>query len=436
VASEDSGTRRVPAGDSFATLLTLHSVRLVCAAGPDRGREWVVESATARIGTAEAVDVRLSDPAISRVHALLRKTASGWMVDDQASTNGLFVDGVRVASAYLEQGSRLRLGATTLQFTPREQEILARPSRADRFGGVLGASQRMRELFGVLERVAPLDLSVLLAGPTGSGKGALARAIHAASPRRAGRFLVLDCANLQGDLVRAELFGHERGAFTGADQARPGVFEAAAGGTVFIDEIGELPLDLQPRLLRALEDREVCRLGSLRPVAVDVRVLAATHRVLRALVREGKFREDLYFRLCVVELEVPPLAGRAGDVPLLAAHLIDQMGHGARLPLAPAVLEALARHSWPGNVRELRNALERGVALAGPGPLGPEHLQLQLHLAADGPVQSEDAALAVAEKEAVVRALGESAGNRTRAARKLGIAVTTLRRKMREYGLE
>lgn len=427
-------TRRVPSGDAFATLLTLHSVRLSCTEGPDKGRDWVIDVDSARLGSGNTVDIRLSDAAVSRVHAQVRRSPEGWLAEDLGSTNGVFVDGVRVKSGFLKMKSLIRLGTTTLRFHPREQDLLAPPSREPRFGGVLGRSPVMLELFGVLERVAPLRISVLLSGPTGSGKGALARAIHQASPRRDKPFIVIDCANLHGELIGSALFGHVRGAFTSADSARAGAFEAASGGTVFIDELGELSPELQPRLLRVLEDREVTRLGAQQPVPVDVRVVAATHRDLKRMVREQRFREDLFFRMCVVEAEVPPLARRPEDIPLLVSHFLEDLDASDRLPLEPEVVDALRSHGWPGNVRELRNTIERGLALAGPEPLRPEHLHLAPPV--DRSIRVPDGSMAEAERDAVARALREHGGNRTRAARALNIAVTTLKRKMRAFGLE
>ena len=315
--------------------------------------------------------------------------------------------------------------------------------------GLVGQSDTARELFAIARRVAGLMVTVVITGPTGSGKGALARAIHRAGPRAQKPFAVVDCGNLDPTLVRAELFGHEKGAFTGADQARPGVFEAAQGGTVFIDEIGELPLDLQPRLLRVLEDREVQRLGAAQPVPVDVRILAATNRDLPALVAAGKFREDLYFRLNVVELRVPPLHERRADVPELAAHFLRQCGAPDRLPLAPPVLEVLTRHTWPGNVRELRNAIERALAMAGDDPLAPAHFRPTAPPSTPAAPRAErdpaelappstpgGSPLDAAEAQVIAEVHRRHGGNRTRMAAELGIALTTLRRKLRQYGLE
>ncbi|MBI4864069.1 MAG: sigma 54-dependent Fis family transcriptional regulator [Candidatus Riflebacteria bacterium] len=436
-------TQDAPRGDSLGRVLTLDVCRLVCVAGPDRGREWTVEAGGARIGTHESSEVRIDDPTVSRHHALVKRTAQGWLVEDRDSRNGVLLDGVPVRSGYLRPDSVLTLGTTQLRCSPREKTVLLQPSDGRTFHGVVAASPSMRDVIGMLQRVAPLGLSILLTGPTGTGKGVLARAVHRASPRNDRPFEVLDCANVDENLIRAELFGHEKGAFTGADQARPGIFETAAGGTLFIDEIGELPLDLQPRLLKVLEDREIRRLGSQKSIPVDVRIVAATHRDLGQLVRDGRFREDLLYRLCVVEIAVPPLARRREDVEPLALHFLTTWGCLDRLPLSGQVLARLSAHDWPGNVRELRNVLERAVALAGPGPMAVDHLVLAAPAPAEDrpapatePVFGVSGALDLVEREAIIEALAEMNGNKAAAARKLGVAITTLRRKMEKFGLE
>ncbi|MAC29015.1 MAG: sigma-54-dependent Fis family transcriptional regulator [Sandaracinus sp.] len=240
-----------------------------------------------------------------------------------------------------------------------------------------GASPAMAEAFSLLERVAPTDLGVLLLGETGTGKELAARGLHGASGRGEGPFVVVDCGAIQPNLIESELFGHEKAAFTGADRLRVGAFEAADGGTVFLDEIGELPLSLQPKLLRVLERREVQRLGSSSPRTVDVRLVAATHRDLAGMVRDGGFREDLYFRLAEMEVRLPPLRDRAGDVALLAERILAELAEVQEDEPKGISAEALARleaHPWPGNVRQLRNVLRRAAVMASGPTLGPEDL--------------------------------------------------------------
>jgi transcriptional regulator with GAF, ATPase, and Fis domain len=244
---------------------------------------------------------------------------------------------------------------------------------------MLGTSSSMREIFAVVERTAPTDLTVLITGETGTGKELVARAIHESSGQRAAQpFVVLDCASIPATLIESALFGHERGAFTGADQRRSGHFEQANGGTIFLDEIGELDLSLQPRLLRVLERKEVRRVGASEPISVDARILAATNRDLRAAVQAGTFREDLYYRLSTVLITLPPLRARRHDIPLLAQHFLDVIAHrrGLGLSFLDDAWSHLRSYSWPGNVRELRNVVERAAELAVESTIGVEDLRL------------------------------------------------------------
>jgi DNA-binding NtrC family response regulator len=285
---------------------------------------------------------------------------------DLDSTNGTFLGGHRITGASVTPGVMVGVGQTVLRFEILDGDLAEPVSRSDRFGPVLARSLRMRRLFAIAERVAPTDASVLIEGETGTGKGLLAEAIHEASPRAHGPFVVVDCAAIPHALVESELFGHELGAFTGARQQRVGLFEAASGGTVFLDEIGELPIDLQPKLLRALEKREVRRVGSHTPIPVDVRVIAATNRDLRREVNAGSFRSDLWYRLNTVRLVVPPLRERREDIPLLVAHFYKQMApDGAAHPSAELV-SVMQRGNWRGNVRELASAVERSLVFDDP----------------------------------------------------------------------
>ena len=253
------------------------------------------------------------------------------------------------------------MGRTELSFTPADEVIDVEPSQADHFENLVGNSVAMREVFGLLERVAPTDLTVLITGETGTGKELASRAVHTLK-RSGGPLVVFDCGAAPENLIESELFGHNRGAFTGAIEARPGVFEMAHGGTIFLDEIGELPLELQPKLLRVLEQREVRRVGANQTKSIDVRVVAATNRNLREEVDRGRFREDLYYRLAVVEMGMPPLRDRAEDLPMLALQLLERSPHnGAVKTIDPAVLEVFEAYHWPGNVRELSNVIERAL---------------------------------------------------------------------------
>jgi DNA-binding NtrC family response regulator len=311
---------------------------------------------------------------------------------------------------------------------------------------IAGESAAIRALRRSVAQVAPLDSTVLLTGETGVGKGLVARALHRASPRRSGAFVHADCASLSSSLIESELFGHERGAFTGAEVRRAGRFERAARGTIFLDEIGELEPRLQALLLRVLQDREYERVGGSEPLVMTARVIAATSRDLRREVHDGRFRADLYFRLCVIHLEIPPLRARPEDLPALVRCGLARVEQrlGAPPPrLAPAQLERLAACAWHGNVRELFNALER-LAIRCPGrSVGPADLEAALEgalsqppVAAGAPrdAQPEDAASAIAP-ERIASVLRATRGNVSRAARRLGIPRSTLRRRIDRYGL-
>jgi transcriptional regulator with GAF, ATPase, and Fis domain len=304
-------------------------------------------------------DLAIDDPTVSRRHFQLARTESGLEITDLESTNGTWVSGVRVRSAIVEPGTMVRAGEVELLVAVELANVVIPPSDEERFGIAVGKSVAMRRIFGVLERIAPTQASVLLLGETGTGKDALARSIHARSKRESGPFEVVDCGAVAASLIESELFGHERGAFTGAVSARAGAFEQAAGGTLFLDEIGELAIELQPKLLRVLEAREFRRVGGNKTLTSDVRIVAATTRDLQREVARGAFREDLYFRLSVVPIQVPPLRARLDDVPLLVTRLLASLG--VDLHVGKEVLAALRGYDWPGNVRELRNVIERAA---------------------------------------------------------------------------
>jgi transcriptional regulator with GAF, ATPase, and Fis domain len=303
----------------------------------------------------------LTDDTVSRHHCELSRGPDGIQVRDLDSTNGTRVDGTRVREAVVQPGAVIKIGEVEIALRPSTQKVEVLPSDKSSFGGALGESLAMRSIFGVLERIAPTDGTVLLGGETGTGKEVLARAIMSQSARATKPFVIVDCGAVSYSLIESELFGHERGAFTGAVAMRQGAFELADGGTVFLDEIGELPLDVQPKLLRVLETKEFRRVGGNKTLHSNVRVIAATKRDLQREVNAGKFREDLYFRLAVVPVTVPPLRQRREDIPLLVTHMLKQAGD---LSVSADTLAALSSHDWPGNVRELRNVLERAIYMA------------------------------------------------------------------------
>jgi transcriptional regulator with GAF, ATPase, and Fis domain len=351
---ETRGTAFTPAG-SLGIVITVLSGS---SKGTTRNLAGLI-----KIGKASDNDIVLTDDTVSRHHCELQAATEGIVIRDLGSTNGTRVFGARVQEATFPPGTVFRVGEVEIALRPQQQRLEVLPSEKTSFGGAIGASIGMRTIFAVLERIAPTDATVLLEGETGTGKDVLARAIWKESPRAGGPFVVVDCGAVSYSLIESELFGHERGAFTGAVASRQGAFELADGGTLFLDEIGELPLDVQPKLLRVLETREFRRVGGNKTLHSSVRVIAATKRDLKREVGGGKFREDLYFRLAVVPVTVPPLRSRREDVAALVGHILKASDAGD-LTLSSESLQALAAHDWPGNVRELRNVLERATYMA------------------------------------------------------------------------
>ena len=353
------------------------STRAVDPARTSGGIQVVVLSGSAKgttrpvgdrlcIGKAPDNDLVLTDDTVSRHHCELLRASDGVRVRDLESTNGTKVHGARVTEAVVQPGTVLKVGEVEIVLRPFARNVEVLPSDKTWFGAAIGKSLAMRTIFGMFERIARTDATVLLEGETGTGKDVLARAIWTESTRASGPFVVVDCGAVSYSLIESELFGHERGAFTGAVASRQGAFELADHGTVFLDEIGELPLDVQPKLLRVLETREFRRVGGNRPMKSDVRVLAATKRNLQREVHAGKFREDLYFRLAVVPITVPSLRSRREDVPMLVEHILKANTVAGTEPLrvSDETMQGLMAHDWPGNVRELRNVLDRAIYLA------------------------------------------------------------------------
>ena len=318
------------------------------------------------LGNDEDADLRLDDPTVSRAHASLTLETAEVRVHDLGSTNGTWYEGARLTEALLPVGATVQVGHTRVHLRPREAELHSPKTRTS-FGEMVGQDPRMTEMFALLADVAAVDATVIVTGETGSGKELVARALHDASPRARKPFVVFDCTATPRDLVESALFGHVKGAFTGATAARDGAFRRAQGGTIFLDEIGELPLDLQPKLLRVIEGRTVQPVGGDEPHKLDLRIVCATHRDLKAEVRAGRFRADRYFRLAVVQVHLPALRERSSDIPVLARHFSRSFAEQAGKPpprLDEDGLAKVADYAFPGNVRELRNLVERALSLA------------------------------------------------------------------------
>lgn len=350
-----------------SSVLPVQSLRVEVVRGPDKGKSVVAASDTISVGTAEGNDLVLTDDTVSRYHLELRHLGSRIEIQDHGSTNGTIVGPVAVEKATIAPGTVLMLGKTGLRIEDGEtlnMEVL----QEDRLGDMRGRAPSMRKLMAQIARVAQTDASVLLIGETGVGKEVVARAVHQASPRADMPFETVDCGALSPMLVASELFGHEKGSFTGAEQQHVGAFERAHGGTLFLDEIGELPAALQASLLGALERRVFRRVGGQSPITVDVRVVCATNRDLRREVNKGTFRQDLYYRIAVVLLRIPALRDRVEDIPLLTEHFLREAGFSGPVDeiVPPEALDALKTHRWPGNVRELRNFVEAALAMGEP----------------------------------------------------------------------
>ncbi len=416
--------------------LVLKKARFVVTKGRDDRKEMVLQNPLVTIGTLPDNSLVLSDPTVSRRHASVEETAGGYLLRDLGSTNGTFLDGVRIREAYVQASSLIGLGQTQLTFSPLEERIENLRSSSDRFGDLIGASASMREVFGVLERVAPVDITVLVQGETGTGKELAARAIHNHSRRAAGPFVVFDCSAVAPSLIESELFGHEKGAFTDAVKSRQGAFELADSGTLFLDEIGELAASLQPKLLRALDQREVRRVGAEQSLKVNVRVVAATNRDLEKEVKAGRFREDLFYRLSAVQVLLPSLRRHKEDIQLIAGQLLAVISREAGKNLtdfSPEVLAALTAYSWPGNVRELKNVLERAAALCDGSRIEAKDLFLSQGKKTATFEGLSGKTLEEIEKAAIYATLGSVDGNKTEAAKVLGIAYSTLYEKMKKY---
>ena len=407
--------------------------------GPDVGRRLVIDGEAGTrvlVGQSPACALQLTDPQVSRRHAAFELEGARLRLLDLGSTNGTAANGLAVTDVFLEGGGeRIHLGETTLRVDRGEARTNIELPSATSFGRMTGASPEMRRLYPLCERLAKTSVPVIVEGETGTGKEVLAESLHARGPRANAPFIVFDCTAVPENLMESALFGHEKGAFTGATSVRRGVFERAHGGTLLIDEIGDLGLALQPKLLRAIERGEVQRVGGDRWIKVDVRVIAATRRDLDREIQEGRFRDDLFFRLAIARIELPPLRRRTGDVGVLTRKFWADLG-GDPGAFPYALIAQFEKYAWPGNVRELHNAVMRHVALgevsieddpSNPGDVGEvavAHDPVAEVLAERLPFpRARDRVLHAFERRYVEQVLGEHGGNVGKAAAASGIAL-------------
>lgn len=400
---------------------------------------------TITIGKDVSCDIPIEDKFVSAKHLKITRTNIGFHISDHHSTNGTYVGGLRIYEADIPLFTSIRIGETELTL-----ELTSDAKKESGSWGIIGRDPAIRQLLDLIERVAPSSATISIFGESGTGKELVARAIHLRSNRKDRAFIPINCAAISRELIESELFGHEKGAFTGALGFRKGAFEEADGGTLFLDEIGELPLELQPKLLRALESGEIKRVGAARPTQVDVRIVAATNRDLLAAARGGKFREDLYYRLSVIPLHLAPLRNRRNDIVAIAEHFLRIFSpKGQLIRFTPSATDRLVSHSWPGNVRELRNAVHRALLLRKGAAIDASDLSFDPEKSAslgnpssesEAPVQhvngmSLQDTLDQVERQIIEKALRRHNFNRERVAAELGVARSTLFKRLKRWGL-
>jgi DNA-binding NtrC family response regulator len=409
---------------------------------PD-GKSVTIDVDPVVVGRDEGAALVVADPEVSAFHCELRAMNEGVLVKDLGSTNGTFIGALRILEALVTSPVDLTIGGSKIQVVPTAKHRVD-VGFADRFGPLVGSSPKMRRIYGVLERVAKTPLSVLILGETGTGKELVAKALHEASDRKGGPFVVVDCGSIPPTLAESILFGHEKGSFTGASERRKGALAEADGGTLFFDELGELPIELQPKLLRAIAERQVKRVGGSQFEPIDVRIVAATRRDLGAEMNAGRFRSDLFFRIAQVRVELPSLRERVGDIPILVEEICKKVGHPGQAPAVLAWIEQrLGAHDWPGNVRELVNVASVAATLAET----PEAIDDVLTLTrADGDPSSvrqpatafseaKRASVAAFEREYFASLARQAKGNVSEMARQSGMERHHVRAYLRKYGI-
>lgn len=437
-------------------VVSLRKCQLVVIEGPSKNKKITLNKNKITIGKRDNNDFILEDKTVSRNHLEIEYASDSFILRDLNSTNGTYLNGSKVKEAYLAPGDAIKIGNSVIEFVAFDEKISIEPSPKEAFGMMVGKSRKMRQIFAILEKISPSQATVIIEGETGTGKDLVARAIHEHSTRKAQPFQVFDCSGVAPNLIESELFGHEKGSFTGAVRSRAGAFEAARGGTVFLDEIGELTLDLQPKLLRALESREIRRVGANAPTKIDVRVVSATNRNLKKEIAEGRFREDLYYRMSVVKILLPPLRERAEDIPLIVQKLLAD-GKFNKTPsgtlkvtrVEDDALKMLMRYTWPGNVRELANVIERACSFVEKDTISRSHLEFifaemgeneegteRMKIDADLPFkEAKQMIVEEFEKEYLEDLLKKHNHNLSKAAREAKVDRKHIRNLLKKYGI-
>ncbi len=442
-------TREIASSEGTFTHLGGGRLVVLEAEGRDRGRWIDLGEKPATIGSSSECALVLEDRTVSRQHAEAQLDGTELIVRDLDSRNGTHFEGARIREIRIGYGATFRCGHTTIKFVPSEEAFKFEASATTAFGSIVGQSVPMRRLFSLMSEVASHNVTVLVEGETGTGKELVAEELHKHSARSGGPFIIFDCGAVPPDLVASSLFGHVKGAFTGAVADKRGAFAEADGGTLLLDEVGELPLEVQPALLRALDKKSVCRVGSSRHETFDVRIVATTNRNLREAVALKTFREDLYYRLAVVRIALPPLRERADDIPLLVASMVRRFAEGRNLRVPSAVMQKMLAFPWPGNIRELRNTLERACVLAKDGQISfdPVSGDAQATASPDAPPQSDPGGI-LPFKEAKAQVVGQferqylielmtkNEGNLVRAAREARIDRKYLRELLDKFGID
>jgi len=449
MSTEKTGKTKIIRWEEQPTRLILSKCKLSLLNGEQEGKEFTLSQPIIRVGTRGDNEIALKDDTMSRLHFEIKQTKNGYLVQDADSLNGVYINGIRVKEAFLSTGALIRAGKTEMKFMPLDETFEITPSKKSKFANLIGGSNAMRKIYTIIEKIAQTDVTVIIEGESGTGKELVASAIHEKSKRAKKSFVVFDCSAVAENLIESELFGHEKGSFTGATGLRNGAFELADGGSIFLDEIGELQMDLQPKLLRVLESRHIRRVGGDRVLPVDVRVIAATNRNLEAEVKKGSFREDLFYRLNVIPIYLPPLRKRKEDVPLLVDHFIEEHNKAnserSIEGISSSAMELLLSYDWPGNVRELRNTISRALSMMEGTQIIPEDIpervrvpvaKAELDIRDDlGFKDAKEQWVASFEKQYLEEILQRNGYNISAAAKEAGIDRKSVQRLVRKYGI-